>query len=45
MLLYPAAGIELREKFRVQGHDVTVATVDLAKAWQEVKSQLPEFLR
>ena len=45
MLLYPAAGVELREKFRIQGHDVTVATLDLAKPWQEVSRQLLELLR
>lgn len=44
MLLYPAAGVELHEKFRIQGHDVTVATVDLAKPWQEVHQQLLDLV-
>ena len=45
MLLYPAVGVKLREKFRIQGHDVTVATLDLAKPWHEIHQQLLDLVR
>lgn len=44
MLLYPCAGTSLNETFIVQGHPVTVATVDLSAPWPAVKAQLLNLL-
>lgn len=44
ILLYPAAGIHLRETFHIQGHSVTMATLDLMKPWRQVHEQLRELV-
>lgn len=40
MLLYPKVGQSLRESFQIQGHSLTVATIDLAQPWQIISSDL-----
>lgn len=44
ILLYPATGIALNEKFQIQGHAVTLATLNLAKPWAEVDQQLRRLI-
>lgn len=40
MLIYPCAGSPLDERFIVQGHPVSVATIDLAKPWKTIERRL-----
>lgn len=40
MLLYPRAGAELDERFEIQGHDISIATVDLARPWVAIETRL-----
>jgi 5-methylcytosine-specific restriction enzyme subunit McrC len=40
MLLYPEVHRSLRETYLIQGHPVTIATIDLAKPWQEIEKAL-----
>jgi 5-methylcytosine-specific restriction enzyme subunit McrC len=40
MLLYPHTGTQLSERFAIQGHDVTVATVNLASPWRAIERSL-----
>lgn len=40
MLLYPTTSHHLVETMRVQGHRITVATVDLAEPWEQIESNL-----
>lgn len=40
MLLYPCAGTALDERFDIQGHPITIATVNLATQWFEIEGQL-----
>lgn len=40
MLLYPTTSSALRERMRVQGHQIEIATVDLAKPWAEIEKEL-----
>lgn len=40
ILLYPKVGQSLRESFQIQGHSLTVATIDLAQPWQIISSDL-----
>jgi 5-methylcytosine-specific restriction enzyme subunit McrC len=44
MLLYPATGFPLNETMRIQGHEVRVATVDLAQHWITVHERLMSFV-
>ena len=44
MLLYPANGTALRETYRVQGHLITVATIDLSQPWPAIAQDLLELL-
>ncbi len=40
ILLYPTAGQQLDESYRMQGHSVRVKTVDLARPWQDIEADL-----
>lgn len=43
MLLYPTTSADLIETMRVQGHKISVATVNLGAPWQEVEARLLEL--
>jgi 5-methylcytosine-specific restriction enzyme subunit McrC len=45
MLLYPANGTAMRESFRIQGHPVTLATIDLAQPWPTIARGLLKLLK
>jgi 5-methylcytosine-specific restriction enzyme subunit McrC len=45
MLLYPANGTAMRETFRIQGHPVTLATIDLAQSWPAIARDLLGLLK
>lgn len=40
LLIYPRVNRTLRERYRIQGYDVTVATVDLNQDWPEIKKEI-----
>lgn len=40
ILLYPTVNNHLDEHFTIQGHKIRVATVDLAKPWNQVEARL-----
>jgi 5-methylcytosine-specific restriction enzyme subunit McrC len=40
ILLYPSTGVPLREQFVVQGHDFTIATIDLTQRWPEIEAEI-----
>ncbi len=40
MLLYPMNGTSLHETFDIQGHPVTLATINLAQPWPLVAHDL-----
>ena len=40
MLLYPTVDYELRLQYEIQGHSITINTVDLARGWQDIHSVL-----
>jgi 5-methylcytosine-specific restriction enzyme subunit McrC len=40
ILLYPRNGLELDGQYHVHGHDVRLATVDLALPWQQIDARL-----
>lgn len=44
MLLYPCAGSPLDDRFIIQGHPVTIATVDLCMPWRAIESRLLELV-
>lgn len=44
ILLYPVNGFTLNERYRVHGHSLTLATVDLSKPWQEIESRMKDLL-
>lgn len=44
MLLYPQAGPRLSERFLIQGHPVTLATIDLAQPWPAIADDLINLL-
>jgi 5-methylcytosine-specific restriction enzyme subunit McrC len=44
VLLYPWSGKALRDRYRLQGHEVTLATLDLSQAWPNIASQLHELI-
>ena len=45
ILLYPTTSPALRERMRVQGHHVEMATLDLAKPWAEIEKELLRTVR
>jgi 5-methylcytosine-specific restriction enzyme subunit McrC len=45
MLLYPQVGQQLREKYLIGGHPITVATIDLALSWPSIASNLRALLK
>lgn len=45
MLLYPMNGRALREAFLVQGHVITLATIDLALPWGQIAESLLTLLK
>lgn len=45
MLLYPCAGAPLDDQFNIQGHNVTVATVDLSAPWRAIEARLITLIR
>lgn len=44
MLLYPTVGVSLDLRYRIQGHSVRVATVDLNADWQAIHKRLMSLL-
>lgn len=44
MLLYPSNGTALLESFRIQGHSVTLATINLAQPWPTIARDLLHLL-
>ena len=44
ILLYPANGFALNERYRVHGHSLTIATVDLSNPWNEIDARMKELL-
>lgn len=44
MLLYPVTNKRLDERMRVQGHEIRVATIDLARPWMELEHNLLQLL-
>ncbi|MCO5792682.1 MAG: hypothetical protein HEQ21_07670 [Blastomonas sp.] len=45
MLLYPMNGTTLRETYRIQGHPITVATIDLAQPWPAIADDLLSLIK
>lgn len=45
MLLYPVTNRRLDERMRVQGHEMSVKTIDLALPWHELESELLQLLQ
>jgi 5-methylcytosine-specific restriction enzyme subunit McrC len=45
MLLYPVVDRQLRESYRVHGHQIRVCTVDLAQPWQAIRNELLGLLQ
>lgn len=44
MLLYPTITADLRKEYRILGHNIGVATVDLCRPWQDIKARLLELV-
>lgn len=44
ILLYPSTSGDVRERVEIQGHQVTVASVDLARPWQAIEARLLELV-
>lgn len=44
VLLYPTIGRTLRESYRMQGHEIRICTVNLAKDWREIRDELLELV-
>lgn len=42
IIIYPTAGRDFDLKFRVQGHEIRVRTLDLAAPWPEIRQSLLE---
>ncbi len=40
ILLYPLNGTSLRETYRIQGHPITIATINLAQPWPAIAEDL-----
>lgn len=45
VLLYPAVNKRLDERFLVQGHELKVATIDLAQSWKGIEGDLHSLIR
>lgn len=45
MLLYPMNGTALRETYLIQGHLITVATIDLARPWPAIADDLLSLIK
>jgi 5-methylcytosine-specific restriction enzyme subunit McrC len=45
VLLYPTSTGSINEAFRVQGHSIRVATLDLSKAWSDIEDDLTAIVR
>jgi 5-methylcytosine-specific restriction enzyme subunit McrC len=45
MLLYPLNGTALRETYHIQGHPITVATIDLSQPWPMIADDLLVLLK
>lgn len=44
MLLYPQVGPRLRDTYQIQGHSLTLATINLAQPWQMIADDLIDLL-
>jgi len=44
MLLYPTVGTSLDLKYRLQGHSIRIATVDLNSDWKSIHNRLLELI-
>lgn len=44
MLLYPKVGEALLESYSVQGHPITIATIDLAQPWRRISDDLLQLV-
>ena len=44
MLLYPTVEYELDERMDIQGHNIRVATVDLAVPWDAIEARLLSYV-
>jgi 5-methylcytosine-specific restriction enzyme subunit McrC len=44
ILLYPTAGYDLDLKYEIQGHKVSIKTVNLAKEWQDIHESLMNII-
>ena len=44
MLIYPWVHTTLRETYEMHGHKVTIATINLAQNWQQVRSDLLDLI-
>lgn len=44
MLLYPKVGQQLRESYVINGHSITIATIDLAQPWPAIAGDLLDLL-
>jgi 5-methylcytosine-specific restriction enzyme subunit McrC len=44
VLIYPSAGHDLDLKFRVQGHEIRVRTLNLAAPWRDIRQSLLRVL-
>lgn len=40
MLLYPCAGVSLKESYQLQGHKLHIETLDLCQPWHKISEQL-----
>jgi 5-methylcytosine-specific restriction enzyme subunit McrC len=45
ILLYPTVGAELKARYRIQGHRVTAATVNLDQPWPKIASELKALVQ
>lgn len=44
ILLYPTAGYDLDLKYEIQGHKISIRTVNLAKDWQNIHESLMNII-
>lgn len=44
MLIYPQVDKKLRQRYRIQGHDVSVCTVDLNQPWQAIHTEIVDLI-
>jgi hypothetical protein len=42
-LLYARAGTDRRLRYRIDGHDITVASLDLNQPWRQIHKDLLEL--